>query len=315
MTPENQTLVTEFILLGLSNLSLPVQCLLFFLFLSLYVLTLLGNMLIFFILTVDPHLHTPMYFFLRNLSILEICLISTTVPRMLISLLIKDQSISILGCALQMYFFLFLATVECFFLAAMAYDRYVAICNPLHYATVMTKGKCSMLVGIVWVTGMLFSAGRTSFVFSLPFCGLNVLDHFFCDISPVLRLACLDTYTNDRVTLIAGVIIIVLPFLLIVASYIFILSSIRKLSSSESKEKAFSTCSAHLTSVTLFYGTAMLTYLQPRSGSSADRDRVFALLYAVVMPMLNPMIYSLRNKEVKGALKRRFSRSMHVQGL
>nr|XP_033780960.1 olfactory receptor 5V1-like [Geotrypetes seraphini] len=312
MTPENQTLVTEFILLGFSDFSLPARCLLFSLFLSLYILTLLGNMLVFLILTVEPHLHTPMYFFLRNLSIIEICLISTTVPRMLISLLIEDKSISILGCVLQMYFFLFLATVECFFLAAMAYDRYVAICNPLHYTTVMTKRKCNMLVALLWVAGMLFSAGRTSFVFSLPFCGLNVLDHFFCDISPVLRLACLDTHTNDQVTVISGVMIIVLPFLLIVASYIFILSSIGKISSSESREKAFSTCTAHLTSVTLFYGAAMLTYLQPRSSSSADRDRLFALFYAIVMPMLNPMIYSLRNKEVKGALTRRFSRNRYV---
>ncbi|XP_029435403.1 olfactory receptor 10A4-like [Rhinatrema bivittatum] len=315
MTPENQTLVTEFILLGFSDLSLPLQHFLFSLFLILYILTVLGNALIFVILTVDPRLHSPMYFFLRNLSILEICLISTTVPKMLISLLIEDKSISILSCAIQMYFFLFLATVECFFLAAMAYDRYVAICSPLHYTTMMTKEKCSILVVALWVTGMLFSAGRTSFVFVLPFCRLNVLNHFFCDIPPVLRLACVDTYLNDQVTLVSGVLIILLPFLLILASYIFILSSIKKISSSESREKAFSTCTAHLTSVTLFYGTAMLTYLQPRSGSSVDRDRIFALFYAVVMPMLNPMIYSLRNKEVKGAVRRRFSRSMHVQGL
>ncbi|XP_029435401.1 olfactory receptor 10A4-like [Rhinatrema bivittatum] len=310
MTLDNQSLVTEFILVGFSDLSPNLQHFLFVLFLILYVLTLLGNALIFVILTVDSRLHTPMYFFLRNLAILELGYISVTIPKMLLNLLIKDKSITVLGCALQMYFFLFLGAAECLFLAIMAYDRYVAICSPLHYTTVMTKKKCGILAGALWVTGMVFSAGRTSFIFSLPFCRTNVVNHFFCDISPILRLACADTYINDLVTLAAGVVVVLLPFLLIFASYIFILSSVRKINSSEGREKAFSTCTAHLTSVTLFYGTGLLTYLQPRSGSSIERERVFAMFYAVVMPMLNPMIYSLRNKEVKGALRRRISRNL-----
>ncbi|XP_030042469.1 olfactory receptor 10A4-like [Microcaecilia unicolor] len=305
MTQENQTLVTELILLGFSDLSLPWQHFLFSLFLILYTLTLLGNMIIFVILTVDPGLHTPMYFFLRNLSVVEICFISTTVPKMLVNLLIENRSISILGCATQMYFFIFFGVNECLFLAAMAYDRYVAICNPLHYTMVMTKEKCVTLAGVLWVIGMVFSAGRTSFIFTVPLCRTNVINHFFCDIQPVLRLACIDTFINGQVTLLSGVLLVLLPFLLIVISYIYILSSIRKISSSEGREKAFSTCTAHLTSVTLFYGTALLTYLKPRSGYSAERERLFALFYAVIMPMLNPMIYSLRNKEVKKALRRR----------
>nr|XP_033779115.1 olfactory receptor 10A4-like [Geotrypetes seraphini] len=315
MIPENQTLVSELILLGFSDLSLPLQHFLFFLFLILYILTLLGNVLIFLILTVDPHLHTPMYFFLRNLSVVEICLISTTVPRMLVTLLIEDRSISKLGCATQLYFFIFFAVSECLFLAAMAYDRYVAICNPLHYATVMTKEKCAKLAEALWVTGMVFSVGRTSLIFSVPLCKTNVINHFFCDIQAVLRLACVDTFINDQMTLLFGVLLVLLPFLLIVISYIYIISSIRKINSSEGREKAFSTCTAHITSVTVFYGTCILNYLQPRSGYSTERERLFGLFYAAVMPMLNPMIYSLRNKEVKRALRRRICRTIHRQEL
>ncbi|XP_029437350.1 olfactory receptor 10A4-like [Rhinatrema bivittatum] len=306
----NQTAFAEFILLGFSDLSLQLQCFLFSLFLIIYIITLWGNAMLITVVTLNSALHTPMYYFLRNLSFLEVCYISTTLPNMLANILMEDKSISFQGCAIQMYFFLFLGTTECFFLAVMAYDRYLAICDPLHYTTIMSQTKCIHLVAGSWLGGIVLSMGQTGFIFSLSYCGANEIDHFFCDIPPVLKLACADTFLNEITIFLVSVLILLLPFLLILFSYVQIVSSILRIRSAEGRQKAFSTCASHLISVSLFYGTGMFTYLRPKSSHSSNSDKVLALSYSVVTPMLNPFIYSLRNKDVKGALRQSIGRKL-----
>ncbi|XP_029468017.1 olfactory receptor 5V1-like [Rhinatrema bivittatum] len=301
MRKENQTQVTEFLILGFSNLP-HLQLILFNVFLLVYVVTLLGNMMVIIILQLKPVLHTPMYFFLRNLSFLEACFSSVTLPKMLVNLLAEDKTISFRGCATQMFFLLFLGTTECFLLAVMAYDRYVAICYPLRYAILMNQGLCRQLATGCWVSGILLSLGQTSFIFSLPFCGSNILNHFFCDVPPILKLACGNTFFNEVALFAVCVFILLIPFLLTLLSYSGIINTVLHMHSAEGRRKAFSTCASHLTSVTLFYGTASFMYLRPKSSYSLDTDRLLALFYSVVTPMLNPIIYTLRNKEVKGAL-------------
>ncbi|NXU33370.1 O10C1 protein, partial [Thalassarche chlororhynchos] len=243
-----------------------------------------------------------MYFFLRNLSFLEICYTSVTLPRVLVNLLSSDTSISFAGCAAQMYFFLFFGATECCLLAAMAYDRYRAICNPLHYMDIMNKKVCMQLAACSWICGNLVALGHTTFIFSLPFCGSNVINHFFCEIQPVLMLVCGDTYWNELQIILAAAFVILMPFLLILVSYSLIISAILKIRSAKGRYKAFSTCFSHLLVVTLFYGTAVFIYIRPKSSYSLDVDKVLSLFYSVVTPILNPVIYSLRNREVKGAL-------------
>ncbi|XP_030043521.1 olfactory receptor 10A7-like [Microcaecilia unicolor] len=303
MVLQNQTLMSEFILLGFSDLSSHAQKFLFVLLLLFYILAVLGNLLVFSILTIDPVLHTPMYFFLRNLSFLEICFTTVTVPKTLVTILSEDRSISFLGCALQMYFFFFLGCEECMLLGIMAYDRYVAICKPLHYSTVMSNIRCVYMAVGSWITCIVLQFGQVTFLFSLPFCKSNEIHHFFCDIPPILRLSCTDTYLNDIVRLTASVLFLLIPFLIILSSYIYIVSTVLRMNSKAGRSKAFSTCASHLTAVTLFYGTTMLVYLQP-SGGYVD-ERVFAVFYCSINPMLNPLIYSLRSKEVTGSLKRK----------
>ncbi|XP_029437144.1 olfactory receptor 10A7-like [Rhinatrema bivittatum] len=303
MTLENQTLVTGFILLGFSDLSPQLQRFLFLLFLLFYILTVVGNLLVFTILTVEAALHTPMYFFLRNLSFLEICFTTVTVPKTLVNLLAEDRSISFFGCALQMYFFFFLGCEECMLLGIMAYDRYIAICNPLRYSIVMSNKRCVHMAVGSWLICIFLQFGQVTFILSLPFCKTKVIHHFFCDIPPVLRLSCTDTYLNDIVRLAASIFFLLIPFLVILSSYIYIISTVLRMHSKDGRSKAFSTCSSHLTVVTLFYGTTMLVYLQPSEGYVDER--IFAVFYCSINPMLNPLIYSLRSKEVKGALRRR----------
>uniref|UniRef100_A0A6P8NXL5 Olfactory receptor 10A4-like n=1 Tax=Geotrypetes seraphini TaxID=260995 RepID=A0A6P8NXL5_GEOSA len=305
MAIENQTLVTEFILLGFSDLSKQTQRFLFALLLLFYIFAVMGNLLVFIVLTVDPVLHTPMFFFLRNLSFLEIFFTTVTIPRTLANLLAEDRSISFLGCALQMYFFFFFGSEECVLLGIMAYDRYVAICNPLRYSTLMSNKRCIYLAVGSWTMCIVLQFGQITFILSLPFCKSNIIHHFFCDISPVLKLSCTDTYLNDVVRFAASAVFLLLPFLIILSSYIYIISTVLRMNSKDGRNKAFSTCASHLTAVTLFYGTTMLVYLQP-SVAYAD-ERIFAVIYCLVNPMLNPLIYSLRSKEVKGALRRRTS--------
>ncbi|NXG15587.1 O10C1 protein, partial [Grallaria varia] len=297
----NQTSAVMFVIVGFSHQK-DMNVIFFFLFLSIYIITVLGNLVILLVINTDPGLHTPMYFFLRNLSFLEICYTSVTLPRMLVNLLSGDRSISFAGCAAQMYFFVFFGSTECYLLAAMAYDRYRAICNPLHYMDIMNKKACMQLAASSWICGNLVALGHTTFIFSSPFCGSNAINHFFCDIQPVLMLLCGDTYWNEIQVILGGVFVILVPFMLILISYGLIISSILKIKTAKGRYKAFSTCFSHITVVTLFYGTGMFAYIHPKSSYSLDVDKVLSLFYSVVTPILNPVIYSLRNREVKGAL-------------
>ncbi|XP_065419323.1 olfactory receptor 10A4-like isoform X1 [Chrysemys picta bellii] len=304
---ENHTVVTQFLFMSFSEF-LEVRVSLFFLVLVFYLITLMGNIVIITITVVDPALCSPMYFFLRNLSFLEIGYTSSTIPKMLENFLSEDKSISFLGCATQMYFFSLLGITECCLLAAMAYDRYVAICHPLHYMAMMSRGVCLQLSAVSWLIGVLVALGQTTFIFTLPYCGPNRINHFFCDLPPLLKLACADTYRNEVAVYTIAVIFIMVPFLLILVSYVRILYTIFKIPSAAGRSKTFSTCSSHLIVVTLFYGTAIVTYLRPKSSYSRDTDKLLSLFYTVVCPMLNPLIYSLRNKEVKKALRRVMAR-------
>ncbi|XP_013809895.2 olfactory receptor 10AG1-like [Apteryx mantelli] len=300
---ENHTAGSGFVLLGFSD-HRNLQGLHFTVFLIIYLVVLIGNSLIMLITVVDSSLHSPMYFFLRNLSFLEICYTSVTLPKMLVGFLTDDGRISFLGCAAQLYFLVFLGSTVCLLLAAMAYDRYVAICDPLHYSSIMSGGFCIRLVVGLWMAVVPVQVGQTYQVFTLPFCASHDIHHFFCDVRPLLELACADTFWN-QVTLYSIILVAaVLPFFLIVMSYTNIIRTILKMPSVLGRRKAFSTCSSHLVVVTLFYGSATVVYLKHQSRDSADTDKYLALFYTVVTPMFNPLIYSLRNKEVRIALKR-----------
>uniref|UniRef100_A0A8C3SUA7 Olfactory receptor n=1 Tax=Chelydra serpentina TaxID=8475 RepID=A0A8C3SUA7_CHESE len=300
----NQTIITEFILLGFGNLP-QLQTLLFLLFLVIYIVTMAGNIIIIALVVANQNLHTPMYFFLGNLSCLETCYTSTILPRMLASLRTGDRTISFGGCITQFYIFGSLLATECLFLSVMSYDRYLAICKPLHYAALMNGRFCLQLTACSWVSGFLAPLPTMLLMSQFTFCGPNELDHFFCDLSPVIKLlACGDTSRSEVFIVLISLIITVIPFLMVLVSYACILYTILKTTSSEGRHKAFSTCSSHLTVVILFYGSACAMYLRPKSSHIADVDRVVALFYTVVTPTLNPMIYSLRNQEVKAALRR-----------
>uniref|UniRef100_A0A8C4YBX7 Olfactory receptor n=1 Tax=Gopherus evgoodei TaxID=1825980 RepID=A0A8C4YBX7_9SAUR len=308
----NSTTITGFILLGFSDIP-SLQHLLFSVFLVTYIVTLAGNLLIIVLTLADPALHTPMYFFLRNLSLLEMCYTSVNVPKMLGNLLSRDKAISFIGCAMQRYFSFFLGGSECFLLACMAYDRYVAICKPLHYPVVMNRKVSTGLAAGSWLSGLLMSFGHTSMVFTLPFCRSHEINHFFCDIPPLLKLACGDTSHNEMAVFIMAFFFVIFPFMLILISYVCIISTILRMPSGEGRRKSFSTCSSHLVVVTLFYGSACIMYLKPNSSYSADTDKFLSLFYTVITPMLNPIIYSLRNKEVKGAFWRLMGRKRFLE--
>nr|XP_014424361.1 olfactory receptor 10A7-like [Pelodiscus sinensis] len=300
----NLTTVTEFILQGLPNhpeLEVP----LFFIYLVIYILTVLGNILII-LITMDPALHTPMYFFLRVLSFLEIWYISVTIPQMLVNFLSEVKSISYIGCAAQLFFLFFFGISECFLLACMAYDRYVAICHPLRYHHIMNRRVCLALTVLSWIYGTIVSLVQTIWVFTFPFCGSNQINYFFCDVTPLITLACTDTSLFELQLFTITMLCNFIPFCLILLSYIVIISTIFKMASAEGRQKAFSTCSSHLIVVMLYYGASGLIYLRPKSTTSLESNKVIALLYTTVTPILNPVIYSLRNKEVKGALWRFF---------
>ncbi|XP_065493807.1 olfactory receptor 10AG1-like [Caloenas nicobarica] len=300
---ENHTAGSGFILLGFSDHS-SLQGLCFTVFLAIYLMVLTGNGLIALITMVDSSLHSPMYFFLRNFSILEICYTSVTLPKMLLGFLMADGRISFLGCATQLYFLVLLGSTECLLLAAMAYDRYVAICEPLHYTLTMSRGLCIRLVMGSWVVVVPVQIGQTYQVFTLPFCASHDLHHFFCDVPPLLELSCADTFWNKVVLYTIILVFVILPFSFIILSYINIIRAILKIPSVLGRHKAFSTCSSHLGVVTLFYGSATVVYLKRRSRDSGNIDKYLALFYTIVTPMFNPLIYSLRNKEVRIALKR-----------
>ncbi|XP_006884057.1 PREDICTED: olfactory receptor 10C1-like [Elephantulus edwardii] len=300
---ENQSLCTRFTFVAFSSLA-ELQPLLFVLFLLIYLFTVGGNLIIICLIWVTPSLHTPMYFFLVNLSFLEMCYISSVVPQMLVHLLVETKTISLAGCAAQMYIFAILGLTECCLLAAMAYDRFVAICYPLHYTLMMGPGVCLKLAAASWTTGVMVESAQITWVFTLPFCGTGQIQHFFCDIMPVMKLACVDTSLNEIVMFALSMLFIVIPCLFILCSYMRIIKTIMRIPSAAGRRKAFSTCSSHILVVCLFYGTSLFTYIQPKNSHTPGTDKATALMYTVVTPALNPIIYTLRNKEVKEAFHR-----------
>uniref|UniRef100_A0A8C0G8P2 Olfactory receptor n=1 Tax=Chelonoidis abingdonii TaxID=106734 RepID=A0A8C0G8P2_CHEAB len=299
----NQMTIPELILLGFGDLS-DLQVLLFLMFLVIYIATVAGNTLIVVLVVTDQHLHTPMYFFLGNLSYLETCYTSTFLPRLLASLLTGNRTISFIGCFTQMYFFGSLAATECYLLAAMSYDRYLAICKPLHYSTLMNKRFCFQLAAGSWLNACLAITIFVLFLSQLTFCGPNEIDHFYCDPIPLMELSCSDTHLSILVDFILACVFTLPPFLLTLTSYVFILANILRISSTTGRQKAFSTCSSHLMVVTIFYGTMMIFYMLPKRDTLRDLKKVLSLCFTVLTPLVNPLIYSLRNREVKEALSK-----------
>ncbi|XP_029435875.1 olfactory receptor 1J2-like [Rhinatrema bivittatum] len=268
----------------------------------------LGNLLVICIVCADRHLHNPMYFFLTNLSVLDISSVTNTVPKLLEILLTQGNTISFNECFLQMFCFLSSTAVEFWLLTAMAYDRYVAICNPLHYTLIMNKKVCAVLVAISWIAGFLEALPYYIILSHFSFCDSNVINHFFCDLTALLKLSCTDTSVIDIMTLAEGAFTAFIPFLLTLISYVFIISTILSIRSTEGKRKAFSTCSSHLTVIILLYGTIIGVYMQPKTVDSVNSNKLPTAFYVVTLPLLNPLIYSLRSKELKVALKKVISR-------
>ncbi|XP_032709582.1 olfactory receptor 2D3 [Lontra canadensis] len=312
MGEENQTFVTEFIFLGLSQ-DLQTQILLFILFLVIYLLTVLGNLLIILLIFMDSRLHTPMYFFLRNLSFADLCFSTSIVPQVLVHFLMKRKTISFFGCVTQIIVFLLTGCTECALLVVMSYDRYVAVCKPLHYSTIMTQKVCLQLTIGSWASGALVSLVDTTFTFQLPYQGQNIINHYFCEPPALLKLASADTYGTEMVIFAMGVVILLAPVCLILVSYWNIISTVIQMQPGERRLKAFSTCGSHLIVVVLFYGSAIFAYMRPNSKTTKGKDKMISVFYTVVTPMLNPIIYSLRNKNVKGALRKLAERKFFSQ--
>ncbi|KAM6448830.1 olfactory receptor 5F1-like [Liasis olivaceus] len=298
---KNQTTVREFILLGFGD-SLRPHLLLFLVFFSIYLLTLSGNLLMVVLIITIRHLHTPMYFFLGNLSCLEICYSSTILPRMLADFLTGLKKISFGGCFVQYYMFACLAGTECYLLSVMSYDRYLAICKPLHYAALMNGRFCMKLSAGSWLCGLLVSTITTISMSGITFCGFNEIDHYLCDLRPMLKLSCSDTYWTELTAFIFASTFTLPPFLLTTTSYVYIIITVLRIPSSVGRKKAFSTCSSHLSVVALFYGTLMVVYMLPQFGIQRNLNKIFSMFYTILTPMVNPLLYSLRNKDVKEAL-------------
>uniref|UniRef100_A0A8C4WMY1 Olfactory receptor n=1 Tax=Gopherus evgoodei TaxID=1825980 RepID=A0A8C4WMY1_9SAUR len=302
--------VTELILLGFGNLP-ELQTLLFLVFLVIYIVTMAGNILIAALVVANQHLHTPMYFFLGNLSFLETCYSSTVLPRMLASLLTGDRTISVSSCIIQLYFFGALVGTECFLLSMMSYDRYLAICKPLHYAVLMNDKFCLQLTVGSWMSGFLAMIIVIILMSQLTFCGPTEINSFFCDFIPVIKLSCSDLHVKIvLVIFLLSFIMILLPFLLTLTSYMCIISTILRIPFKTGRQKAFSTCSSHLIMVTIFYGTLIIVYMLPDTTALRDLNKVLSVFYTGLTPQANPLIYSLRNKEVKEALRKALSKTM-----
>ncbi|XP_003413347.1 olfactory receptor 10T2-like [Loxodonta africana] len=305
-------LVTEFVLVGFSNLP-DLRTILFTLFFVTYIITLSGNATIITIIHVDRTLHTLMYRFLAVLSLSETCYTLVTIPNMLAHLLMESQAISIAGCQAQMFFFLGLGCSHCFLLTLMGYDRYVAICHPLRYSTIMRPTISFCLGALVFCSGFSVALIETTMIFSSPFCHSNRVEHFFCDIAPVLKLSCTESASKALVIFFLSILVVLVSFLLILFSYAFIVATILRIPSAAGRHKAFSTCTAHLTVVIVHFGCAAIIYLRPESGGNHDQDRLVAVFYTVVTPLMNPVVYTLRNKEVRVALRRNLARSCGSQ--
>ncbi|XP_039390465.1 olfactory receptor-like protein OLF1 isoform X1 [Mauremys reevesii] len=303
MEKGNHSEVTEFILSGLTDRP-ELQVPLFVLFLLIYGITLLGNGGMILLITIDPRLQTPMYFFLSNLSFCDLCFSSILSPKMLLNFLAEKKSISFSACAVQMNLCIIFADVECLLLAVMAYDRYVAICNPLLYTVTMSRRLCKELVVGAYAVGLVDSVIETCFTFRLSYCSSNIINHFFCDIPPLLALSCSDTRINEIMMYVFMSCIIVSSLVTVLLSYVYIISTILQISSAEGRRKTISTCSFHLTAVVLLFGTLLFIFLRPPSSYSMDTDKMASLFYTLVIPVLNPLIYSLRNTEVKDAVRR-----------
>ncbi|XP_070592401.1 olfactory receptor 5D18-like [Erythrolamprus reginae] len=303
MEKGNYTQVTQFILLGFSDHSEDLQVILFLMFLVIYIITMVGNLGIILLIKVEPRLHTPMYFFLSHLSLIDICYSSSITPKLLMGIASAVKSIYFFACAVQMYLFIMFVVAESFLLAAMAYDRYVAICNPLLYTVIMSRNVCTFLVLSSYLWGIICALVHTISAFQLPFCG-NIINHFFCDVVPVLTLSCSDTQLNKTLLFIFATFVESSTIIIILMSYILIIMCVSKIHSSKGKYKAFSTCASHFTAISVFHVTILLIYCQPNSIRGRDSNRITSVFYTMVIPMLNPLIYSLRNKEVKGAFQR-----------
>ncbi|XP_040846037.1 olfactory receptor 7A10-like [Ochotona curzoniae] len=303
MKMRNQTQFLEFLLLGFSE-DPALQPLIFGLFLSMYLVTVSGNLLIVLAILSDPHLHTPMYFFLANLSLVDVCFTSTTVPKMLVNIPTQSRAISYAGCITQMFFFIWFVGLDDLLLTVMAYDRLVAICHPLNYTAIMTPRLCVQLVLVCWVLAALDSLVHSLLVLRLSFCTHVEIPHFFCETNHVIHRACSDTFLNDLMMYLAAVLLLGGPLAGILYSYSKIISSIRAISSAQGKYKAFSTCASHLSAISLFYGTSIGVYLSASAAPSSASTAAASVMYTVVTPMLNPFIYSLRNTDMKRALKR-----------
>ncbi|XP_025789929.1 olfactory receptor 13C9 [Puma concolor] len=310
---ENQTILVEFFLKGLSDYP-RLELLFFALILIMYVVILLGNGTLILISIWDSHLHTPMYFFLGNLSFLDICYTTTSIPSTLVNFLSERKTISFSDCAIQMFLGMAMGTTECVLLGMMAFDRYVAICNPLRYPVIMSKDSYVPMAAGSWFAGIINSAVQTAFVIQLNFCRNNI-NHFSCEILAVMKPACADISGNEFIMVVATTLFTLMPLLLIVISYSLIISSILKIRTSEGRSKAFSTCSAHLIVVIIFYGTILFMYMKPKSKETLNSedldatDKLISMFYGVMTPMMNPLIYSLRNKDVKETVKHLFNRS------
>ncbi|XP_063108482.1 olfactory receptor 10T2 [Cavia porcellus] len=297
------TVVKHLILVGFSNLG-ELQSLLFVIFLLLYLTILLANVTIMVVIHFSHSLHTPMYGFLFILSFSESCYTFVIIPQLLVHLLSATKMISFVACATQLFFFLGFACTNCFLIAVMGYDRYVAICHPLRYTIIMNKRLGLGLVSLSGATGFFIALVATNLICDMPFCGPNRVNHYFCDMAPVIKLACTDTHIKELALFSLSILVIMVPFMLILISYGFIVNTILKIPSAEGKRKAFATCASHLTVVFVHYGCASIIYLRPKSKSASDKDHLVAVTYTVVTPLLNPLVYSLRNQEVKTALKR-----------
>uniref|UniRef100_A0A803J5T1 Olfactory receptor n=1 Tax=Xenopus tropicalis TaxID=8364 RepID=A0A803J5T1_XENTR len=296
MASESKENVSGFIIQGFSDTP-ELQTSLFVLILGIYLIILLGNLIIFLVISCNPHLHTPMYIFLQNLSLIDISSTSNILPNLLHILLTQQNNISFLGCMTQVYFFASLAGSEYFLLTAMAYDRYVAICDPLHYIARMSRKHCAGLITAAFTGGFVDTIGHVTLISKLSYCASRLINHFFCDITPLLKLSCSSTFSVELLIFIEGTLVVFNSFLPTLTSYIFIISAILKIQSSEGRQKAFSTCASHLACVITLYVTVFFLYMRPTTSYSLKRDKYFSLLYIALGPVLNPFIYTLKNRE------------------
>ncbi|KAM4691780.1 olfactory receptor 11L1-like [Rhinophrynus dorsalis] len=305
MSVKNQTKVTEFLLLGFGNLH-SLNILIFIIFVIIFLFTLTGNLLIVILVSISPRLHSPMYFFLCHLSVSDILITTSTVPTLLLSILSGGRILSVLSCIIQLYFFSATTITECFLLSVMSYDRYLAICYPLRYTSLMDFQICIILSVWPWILSFSLCVISIVTISKFNFCNDNIIDHFYCDSTPIQKLSCSDTYVIELLTYVLSVPILILPFCVIIGTYVNIFLAILRIPSTTGKQKAFSTCSSHLIVVGAFYGTLITKYMIPSEGYSSLLTKIISLLHTVITPLFNPIIYSLRNKDIRTALRKEF---------